>query len=155
AAALFTRNLIVAAPITVGRASLARSKGKVRAVLVNSGNANCATGPRGIKACKDVCLATAKLLSLSREQVFPSSTGIIGVQLPTDKIFNALPTLMNAREASLDKLHCFAGAILTTDSRAKLASISLRSGAAVVTGIAKGAGMIHPQLATMLVYLVT
>jgi glutamate N-acetyltransferase / amino-acid N-acetyltransferase len=154
AAALFTRNLIVAAPITIGRTSLGSSMGRIRAVLVNSGNANCATGTRGIRACKDVCADTAKLLGVSSKQVFPSSTGIIGVQLPTTKILSQLPFLVNSCESSLDHLQSFAEAILTTDSHPKLANASLSSGVAI-TGVAKGAGMIHPQLATMLVYILT
>ena len=153
AAALFTGNRVVAAPLTVGRAALAASQGRVRAVLVNSGNANCATGSRGIQDCKAVCAAAAKLLGVPANRVFPSSTGIIGMPLPTEKIISHLSVLREA-QASAAHLRQFAEAILTTDSRSKLASASLRSGG-VLTGIAKGAGMIHPQLATMLVYLLT
>lgn len=155
AAAMFTRNLVVAAPVQVGRASLKAGRGRVRAVIINSGNANCATGPAGMRACKQVCAQTAKLLKLSSSQVFPSSTGIIGVPLPVEKIDAGLSQLAASAEASVERLRAFADAILTTDTRAKIASVPLRSGKAVLTGVAKGSGMIHPDLATMLVYVMT
>lgn len=154
AAALFTRNRIVAAPIEVGRAALSETGGQVRAVVVNSGNANCATGMNGIKDCRAVCSAAARLLGIDAIQVFPSSTGIIGVPLPTAKLNSCLPALVEAADASGERLLEFADAILTTDTRPKLASVRLPSGCAI-TGIAKGSGMIHPQLATMLVYLLS
>jgi glutamate N-acetyltransferase/amino-acid N-acetyltransferase len=155
AAALFTKNLVVAAPVQVGRSVLSESRGHIRAVVVNSGNANCATGPAGVRACKSVCAETARRLEIRAAQVFPSSTGIIGVPLPADKINSRLPNLIAAAGATPEHLRSFADAILTTDTRPKLASVPLRSGRASVTGIAKGSGMIHPQLATMLVYLLT
>ncbi|MCU1271171.1 MAG: Glutamate N-acetyltransferase [Acidobacteriaceae bacterium] len=155
AAALFTRNLIVAAPVEVGRASLAKSSGRVQAVIVNSGNANCATGQKGIRDCRRVCAETARGLNIHPAEVFPSSTGIIGVPLPVEKITSQLKLLTSSAGASTDHLWQFAEAILTTDSKPKLASVPLQSGGGAVTGIAKGSGMIHPQLATMLVYLVT
>ena len=155
AAALFTKNRIVAAPIDVGRASLSRRRGRVRAVIVNSGNANCATGKQGIRDCKAVCAATAKLLHINSSEVFPSSTGIIGAPFPTAKVLANLGRLFAGAAASVESLREFADAILTTDSRAKLGSVALRSGQASITGVAKGSGMIHPQLATMLVYVLT
>lgn len=153
-AALFTKNRIVAAPVEVGRSLLARNAGKVRAVVVNSGNANCATGAPGVRDCKKVCEEMAELLKVQSSQIFPSSTGIIGVPLPTEKIASNLSQLLANAGASLEHLRAFANAIITTDTRPKVASKALNSGA-VITGIAKGSGMIHPQLATMLVYLVT
>lgn len=155
AAALFTRNLVAAAPVDVGRASLARSKGRVQAVIVNSGNANCATGLPGLRGCRRVCAETARLLNLKAAEVFPSSTGIIGVPLPVVKITSQLKLLISNAGPSIEHLQQFSEAILTTDSKPKLASVPLRSGRGAVTGVAKGAGMIHPQLATMLVYLLT
>jgi len=155
AAAAFTRNQIVAAPVEVGRAALAKSSGRIRVVLVNSGNANCATGEPGRRACRAICSETARLLDAKIAQVFPSSTGVIGVPLPAAKITIQLKPLIAAAGASIEHLRRFADAILTTDSRPKLASVPLRSGSGAVTGIAKGSGMIHPQLATMLVYLLT
>ena len=156
-AALFTTNRVVAAPVEVGRASLAATAGRVRAVIVNSGNANCATGRAGIQACQRVCRQAGKILGVATEEVFPSSTGIIGVRLPDGKISAKLPELVAARAASERGVRDFAHAIMTTDTRPKIASARFRAAANEVTflGIAKGAGMIHPQLATMLVYLFT
>jgi glutamate N-acetyltransferase / amino-acid N-acetyltransferase len=157
AAAMFTRNRVVAAPLEVGRASLAAAHGRIRAVIVNSGNANCATGKAGIRACQEVCGNLARLLGLSASEIFPSSTGIIGVALPAEKIVSKLPELTAARKATKRGIGDFARAIMTTDTRPKSASASFHSGKSTVNvlGIAKGAGMIHPQLATMLVYLFT
>lgn len=155
AAALFTKNLVTAAPIQVGRAALSQSRGRVRAVLVNSGNANCATGAAGLRACRSVSHSAAKLLGVSAQQIFPSSTGIIGVPLPAEKIVAKLPELIEGAAHSRAHFLSFADAILTTDKQRKIAGASLASGKASLIGIAKGAGMIHPQLATMLVYLLT
>lgn len=157
AAALFTKNLVVAAPVEIGRAHLAKAKGHVRAVIVNSGNANCATGKAGLKACEQVCREVAKRLNIRREEVFPSSTGIIGVALPSEKIVAKLPELVESGEPTPVALDQFTQAIMTTDTRQKLASTRFSAGALEVSllGVAKGSGMIHPQLATMLVYLFT
>jgi glutamate N-acetyltransferase/amino-acid N-acetyltransferase len=157
AAALFTQNRVVAAPVVIGRQSLVSTGGRVRAVVVNSGNANCATGRPGLQACKRVCREAADLLGVSATEIFPSSTGIIGVQFPAAKVCAALPELIAARSADERGALAFADAIMTTDTRRKIASARLRIGTKDVTllGVAKGAGMIHPQLATMLVYLFT
>jgi len=159
AAALFTKNRVVAAPVEVGRAALLATGGRVRAVVVNSGNANCATGRAGIQACERVCREAGKLFGVPAAEIFPSSTGIIGVRLPAEKIHAKLPELitLSARSPSQRGVVAFAHAIMTTDTRAKIASARFRVNSKDVTvlGIAKGAGMIHPQLATMLVYLFT
>jgi glutamate N-acetyltransferase/amino-acid N-acetyltransferase len=157
AAALFTKNRVVAAPVEVGRAALLATGGRVRALVVNSGNANCATGKAGIHACEEVCRVGGKLLGAPPAEIFPSSTGIIGVRLPAQKIRAHLPELIAKRSASRPSVLAFARAIMTTDTRQKIASASIELGVQRVTllGIAKGAGMIHPQLATMLVYLFT
>lgn len=157
AAALFTKNRVVAAPVVVGRVALRSTGGRVRALVVNSGNANCATGRAGIQACERVCREAGKLFGVSAAEVFPSSTGIIGVRLRAEKIQVKLPQLIAARSASPRGVRAFAHAIMTTDTRPKIASARFRVGSQAVTvlGIAKGAGMIHPQLATMLVYLFT
>ena len=157
AAALFTKNRVVAAPLVIGKASLGKTKGRVRAVIVNAGNANCATGKAGIRACQDVCRETAKALSIKMEEVFPSSTGIIGVPLPQEKIIGALPGLVANSEAGIESVKQFAGAIMTTDLRPKVASVKVKNGKSEFSllGVAKGSGMIHPQMATMLVYLFT
>src|ERR1051326_1485159 len=153
AAALFTKNLVVAAPVEVARASLAKSKGCVRAVIVNSGKANCATGTAGIRTCQRVCSTAAGILATAASTIFPCSTGIIGVPLPSEKINSHLSKLVQSAETSGDHLLEFADAILTTDTHPKLASVQFRGEEVTLTGIAKGSGMIHPQLATMLVFL--
>jgi glutamate N-acetyltransferase / amino-acid N-acetyltransferase len=168
AAALFTRNRVVAAPVEVGRASLAATGGRVRAVIVNSGNANCATGRAGFLACQRVCNDAAQIIGAAPSEVFPSSTGIIGVPFPDAKICAKLAELVRAGSASSQAAHEFARAIMTTDTRPKIASARFRippkkksprsaavEGDVSVLGIAKGAGMIHPQVATMLVYIFT
>jgi glutamate N-acetyltransferase/amino-acid N-acetyltransferase len=157
AAALFTKNRVTAAPVQIGRASLRASQGSVRAVVVNSGNANCATGAAGLHACQEICQETARHLGIRPSEVFPSSTGIIGVPLPTEKIIAKLPELLSQRAASVEAVRAFARTIMTTDTRPKLASALVGApGEQVrIVGVAKGSGMIHPNLATMLVYLVT
>lgn len=156
-AAMFTRNQIVAAPVTIGRDHLRRSSGRVRAVIVNAGNANCATGKQGLQAAKRVCFELGSQLKIKPEQVFPSSTGIIGVPLPTEKITSAIPGLLSSADSSPATLDDFAHAILTTDTHAKTScqSIAHNGKSATLVGVAKGAGMIHPNMATMLVYLFT
>lgn len=157
AAALFTTNRVQAAPVIVGREHLKTSKGRLRAIVVNAGNANCATGPAGLKAARTVCQATGKLLGVPSREVFPSSTGIIGVPLPVEKITANLPQALDSATTSLDAARAFAHAILTTDTRPKWASVRLRFRGQDITimGVCKGSGMIHPNLATMLVYLFT
>jgi glutamate N-acetyltransferase / amino-acid N-acetyltransferase len=157
AAAVFTRNRVVAAPLEVGRVALAASRGRIRALIVNSGNANCATGKAGVRICRQVCRELARLLKLHPNEIFPSSTGIIGVPLPVNKVVEKLPDLVGARAATKQGIADFAHAIMTTDTRPKLASATVHAGKTAVNilGVAKGAGMIHPQLATMLVYLFT
>jgi len=157
AAAIFTRNQIVAAPVTVGREHLRRGQGMMRALIVNAGNANCATGKQGLKAASSVCIGVARQLQVSPHRVFPSSTGIIGVQLPVEKIHAALPALMSAAASGPEAFDQFASAILTTDTHKKVAaqSITFNQRQVTLAGVAKGAGMIHPNMATMLVYLFT
>lgn len=157
AAALFTRNRVSAAPIEVGRASLGATRGRVRAVLVNSGNANCGTGKAGLRAALRCCQKLSRLMGVAPQQVIPSSTGIIGVPLPANKIVAALPGLLSRSQSTREAAVRFARAIMTTDTCPKMASaeFGVAGRRARILGIAKGAGMIHPQLATMLVYLFT
>jgi glutamate N-acetyltransferase/amino-acid N-acetyltransferase len=157
AAEVFTKNRVLAAPVITGREALKTSRGKVRAVIVNSGNANCATGPQGLRAARAVCREVARLLRTRADQILPSSTGIIGVPLPAEKILSHLPELVAQRESTEEAAHKFARTIMTTDTRPKVASAVLRIRGREVRlmGIAKGSGMIHPNLATMLVYLFT
>jgi glutamate N-acetyltransferase/amino-acid N-acetyltransferase len=162
AAAMFTSNRVQAAPITVGRRHLARSGGRVRVVTVNAGNANCATGEIGIAACERVCRAAAETFGCAGHEVFPSSTGIIGVPLPAEKLVAAMPSAKSELAGDAVAFAGFARAILTTDTRAKVAHAAFEVGGKTVrvAGVCKGAGMIHPRLvpalhATMLVYLFT
>lgn len=157
ASAVFTSNRVAAAPVLVGRAALQASRGTVRAVVVNAGNANCATGAQGLRACREVCNETSRFLNVPASQVFPSSTGIIGVPLPSGKILAKLPALVAKRETTKEAVRNWAHTIMTTDTRPKLASVRFRARNREVRllGIAKGSGMIHPKLATMLVYLFT
>jgi glutamate N-acetyltransferase/amino-acid N-acetyltransferase len=161
AAAMFTKNQVVAAPITIGRKHIAATGGRVKAILVNSGNANCATGQDGIDGCLRTCVATAEAFECVFDEVFPSSTGIIGVPFPYDKLIQALPAAKGSLGSTAEHAELFAKAIMTTDTRMKVAQAVVKvDGAEVrILGAAKGAGMIHPQLgpphATMLVYLFT
>ena len=161
AAAMFTSNQLVAAPVTVGRRHLQTTGGRVSAVLVNSGNANCATGEPGIEVCRRCCTALAEQFGGVFDEIFPSSTGIIGVPLPSEKLIAALPRAKAALGGTADHLLSFANAILTTDTKRKVAraTIEAEDGRPVhLFGCAKGAGMIGPQVvphATMLVYLFT
>ena len=164
AAVMFTSNQVVAAPITVGRNHMASTGGRVGAVLVNAGNANCATGQTGIDACTATCVAAAEAFGCIFDEVFPSSTGIIGVPFPGDKVIKALPALKDAAGSTSGHAELFAQAIMTTDTKMKVATASVAvDGKEVrIFGAAKGAGMIHPRLgppvaphATMLVYLFT
>ncbi|HSY68010.1 MAG TPA: bifunctional glutamate N-acetyltransferase/amino-acid acetyltransferase ArgJ [Edaphobacter sp.] len=164
-AAMFTKNQLVAAPVTVGRRHLSATGGRVGAVLVNAGNANCATGQPGIDACVQTCAAAAESFGCIFDEVFPSSTGIIGVPFPVEKVVAALPALKAELGDRAAHAELFARAIMTTDTKLKVAQASFDvDGLEVRTfGAAKGAGMIHPQLgvsagpphATMLVYLFT
>jgi glutamate N-acetyltransferase/amino-acid N-acetyltransferase len=157
AAAMFTRNQVVAAPVIVGREHLRAGQGHVRALIVNAGNANCATGKQGLKAAKTVCTHVSGQLKVKANQVFPSSTGIIGVPLPVEKITNSLPGLIKSASAGAEAFDAFANAILTTDTHKKVAchAITYKGTDVTLAGVAKGAGMIHPNMATMLVYLFT
>jgi glutamate N-acetyltransferase/amino-acid N-acetyltransferase len=162
AAALYTTNKIQAAPLLIGRRHLAANAGRVHTVLINAGNANCATGEAGIAAAEQCCDAAAEAFGCAPEAVFPSSTGIIGVPLPVDKVRAALPALRAAVGDAADHFASIAAAIMTTDTRPKTAHAIVDIGGRQVriAGVAKGAGMIHPQLAaaphaTMLVYLCT
>jgi glutamate N-acetyltransferase/amino-acid N-acetyltransferase len=124
---------------------------------VNSGNANCATGEQGIAAAEKTCNALAASLLIDPAEVLPSSTGIIGVPLPVEKIITKLPAMVAAVSSSQEAVRGFARAIMTTDTRPKIASASFEvSGKRCsILGFAKGAGMIHPNMATMLAYIFT
>ena len=157
AAAVFTQNLVVAAPVTFSKKNLQTSKGRMRAVVVNAGNANCATGAQGNIVARRTNEEAALRMNLPAHELFVCSTGVIGVQLPVEKILRALPTLARNRRASARSFAELSLAICTTDTRPKTASASFRSaGKRIhVLGCAKGAGMIHPNMATTLAFVVT
>ncbi|MBV8632705.1 MAG: bifunctional glutamate N-acetyltransferase/amino-acid acetyltransferase ArgJ [Silvibacterium sp.] len=160
AAALFTANRVKAAPLIVDSRHLHRSGGRVRVVAVNAGNANCATGEAGLDACERVCAAAAKTFGVEGHEVFPSSTGIIGVPLPAGKLIDALPKIEQNLAPEASHFSDFARAIMTTDTRPKSAHawVDVNGTRVRIAGLCKGAGMIHPQLvphATMLVYIFT
>src|SRR5580658_1436816 len=162
AAAMFTGNRVSAAPLQVDKEHLSATGGHVRVVAINAGNANCAAGPAGLAAARATCAAAAKTFNCRAEEVFPSSTGVIGVPLPAEKLAAALPDLAASLSAVAGNFHDAARAILTTDTVEKVAfarlEVAANDGAAREVRIAafgKGSGMIHPQLvphATMLVY---
>jgi glutamate N-acetyltransferase / amino-acid N-acetyltransferase len=153
-AGVFTRNRFCAAPVTVAKDHL-RSGVPVRALVVNTGNANAGTGERGLVHARATCAEAARLLGLRADQMLPFSTGVIMEPLPLERIVAGLPGCV----ADLDKgnwLHA-ARAIMTTDTLPKAASARVRidNVEVTVTGIAKGAGMIRPDMATMLCFVAT
>jgi len=157
AAAVFTQNLVVAAPVALSRKNLRESKGRMRAVVVNAGNANCATGVLGDSVAHRTNQEAARRMLLVPQEVFVCSTGVIGVQLPVEKILRALPSLARNRRASARSFAELSLAICTTDTRPKTASATFKmSGKRIhLVGCAKGAGMIHPNMATTLAFVVT
>jgi glutamate N-acetyltransferase/amino-acid N-acetyltransferase len=149
AAAMFTRNRFPGAPVTIGKKHVA--DGFAQALVINSKNANVAMGEQGIDNAIETCRIVGKELGISPYDVLPFSTGVIGRPLPMEKIRAGLGGIKN--ELKPDNLKIAAEAIMTTDMYPKY--ISVRIGSAVIAGIAKGAGMIEPNMATMLVYLMT
>ena len=152
-AALFTQNAFAAAPVVVSREHLARNGGKVRAVVVNSGNANACTGAQGEADAREICARTAAALGCRPEEVLVCSTGVIGVKLPMEKVRAGIDAAAAALAADLEAGRRFLAAIQTTDAFPKEACG--RGGAATVAGVCKGAGMIQPDMATMLAFLAT
>ena len=152
-AGVFTQNRFCAAPVTVARRHL--QKAAPRMLVINTGNANAGTGEAGMQAAKAVCEALADLAGCAEREVLPFSTGVIMEPLPAAKIIAALPAALADRRA--DNWFAAAHAIMTTDIVAKALSRQVQIGAKTitVTGIAKGSGMIHPNLATMLGYVAT
>ncbi|KFI07160.1 bifunctional glutamate N-acetyltransferase/amino-acid acetyltransferase ArgJ [Massilia sp. BSC265] len=155
-AGVFTKNRFCAAPVQVSKANLAAvaNGGKpIRALVVNTGNANAATGEQGLANAQATCAEVAKLLGLDAQQVLPFSTGVILEQLPIEKIVAGLPGAVSNLKA--DNWFNAAEAIMTTDTQPKAASRTVTIGGHLVTmtGISKGAGMIKPNMATMLGYL--
>ena len=151
-AAVFTQNAFCAAPVIIAREHLPQSP---RYLLINSGNANAGTGEQGFTDAQASCLATAKLMSVQTEQVLPFSTGVIGEKLPVEKIIHSLPQAKSA--LSEDNWSNASQAIMTTDTFAKGYSMvtQIDGHAVTITGMSKGAGMIQPNMATMLGFIAT
>ena len=155
AAGVFTTNRVAAAPVLVSRQNLVESRGCCRAIVVNSGNANACTGREGLHTAQETARVAAELLEIEPAQVLVASTGVIGVRLPSDLILKQLPklkSLLNRENADLA-----ARAILTTDTVPKSCVVrsEVKGKSVHIAGIAKGAGMIQPRLATMLSFLTT
>ena len=154
-AALFTRNAFRAAPVQIAEANLATVEAQPRYLMINTGNANAGTGEAGIQSASECCDTLARLTKTEATAVLPFSTGVIGEPLSADLINAALPgALDNLCDTGWERA---AVAILTTDTRAKLRSVEveLDGQCCTITGIAKGAGMICPKMATMLAFVAT
>tara|TARA_B100000945_G_scaffold320281_1_gene329831 strand:+ start:601 stop:1791 length:1191 start_codon:yes stop_codon:yes gene_type:complete len=151
AAGVFTKNNMQGAPVIIGREHL--KDGQLQAIVVNSKIANVATGQSGIEDAKNMCRWTASSLGISPEQVLPSSTGVIGKKLPVEKIQEACESISKKLGSTPEHIENFARAIMTTDTNPKWCFELI--GNATLLGIAKGAGMIEPNMATMLAYFVT
>jgi glutamate N-acetyltransferase/amino-acid N-acetyltransferase len=155
AAAVFTQNRFQAAPVVLAKSSLKKSGGRVRAVVVNAGCANAVTGRPGLEAAKRVRARAADLLRCSVDEIFLASTGVIGVVLPDKKVTEALPDAV--ARLSTGGIDALSHAILTTDVGPKVSQATFKIGGkrARIVGVAKGAGMIHPNMATMLAFVMT
>jgi len=150
AAAVFTQNRVVAAPVELARTHLRESRGRVRACLVNAGNANCATRT-GDRVALESVRVTAKTLGVEDAQVLPASTGVIGVEMNGRLVVDAMPELVAALRP--DSFDAVAAAIMTTDTRPKTAFAQIKK--ASMAGMAKGSGMIQPRMATTLGFVMT
>ncbi len=152
-AAVFTRNLFCAAPVILARSNLERTA--PRYLLINTGNANAGTGAQGLSDARSCCQRLAELTGVSAEEVLPFSTGVIGEPLPVERIIAGLPAALEALDAAGWK--AAAHGIMTTDTVPKAASkrVEIEGEKITVTGIAKGAGMIRPDMATMLAFVAT
>ena len=155
AAAFFTTNQIVAAPVRLSRETV--RKGPIRAVVVNSGNANACTGAQGYLNAMAMAEATARELGLSPSEVLVASTGIIGQPLPMEKILAGIKEAGKRMGRDPEHGRSFSSAIMTTDTRPKELAMKIEAGGRTITlgGTAKGAGMIAPSMATMLAFITT
>jgi glutamate N-acetyltransferase / amino-acid N-acetyltransferase len=157
AAAMFTTNLVQAAPIVVSREHLRKSKGRVRAVVVNAGNANACTGKQGLRDAREMCEQVARHVGCPREQVMVASTGVIGRLMDMGKVRRGIAGALKSLAVGAEAFGKFSQAICTTDRWAKTAgsTIGLDGGSVRITGTTKGAGMIGPKMATTLAFLAT
>src|SRR5439155_6444882 len=151
AAAVFTQNAFIAAPLVISKKHLQQADHRVRAVLVNSGNANAATGEEGIRAAEECAERLAREIGCEAKEVLVSSTGVIGRRLPVDRIRASIPSLISGLLPT--NIELLARGIMTTDTVPKIATTE--AGGVHIAGVAKGAGMIHPDMATMLSFVMT
>ena len=154
AAAVFTTNVVKAAPVLAAQANLAAAGGRVQAVLVNAGNANCATRT-GDKVVKETLGALSKATKIPAKLLFPASTGVIGVEMKGDLVVKAIPGLV--ADAQPERFDDVALAIMTTDlvPKSLAAGLKLKGGTVHLAGMTKGSGMIHPNMATTLAFVMT
>lgn len=154
-AAIFTTNAFKAAPVLYDQETLGRNRTNLRAVVINSGCANACTGDQGMCDARSTASAAATVLGVTAQDVMVMSTGVIGMRLPMDKILPAVGKAAGNSSASQDAGHAAARAIMTTDTRPKESAVRVvtAEGDFVIAGMAKGAGMIHPNMATMLCLL--
>lgn len=155
-AGTFTTNVVKAAPVKWDKC-VVESKVRSQAVIVNSGIANACTGAEGMEYCRETAEEAAKILGIDAKGVLIGSTGVIGMQLPIDRIKAGIAKLAEGRSADLESGTEAAKAIMTTDTRKKEAAVRLEIGGKTVTigGMAKGSGMIHPNMCTMLSFITT
>jgi glutamate N-acetyltransferase/amino-acid N-acetyltransferase len=151
AAAVFTQNTFIAAPLIVSKEHLEKAGHKARAILVNSGNANAATGEAGIQAARASVEALAEQIGCQSQEILVSSTGVIGRPFPLQTIEASIPKLVSALLPT--NIEMLARGIMTTDTVPKIATAE--TGGVRIAGVAKGAGMIHPDMATMLSFIMT
>ena len=156
AAGTFTTNVVKAAPVKWDRAIIER-KLRPQAVIVNSGIANACTGKEGMDCCRKTAEAAARTLHVDADGVLIGSTGVIGMQIPMDRIEKGIRILAAEKKADRESGAAAAKAIMTTDTRPKEAAVTFEVGGKTVTigGMAKGSGMIHPNMCTMLSFITT
>src|SRR5258708_39278745 len=152
AAAVFTQNLVQAPPVVLSREHVRASAGAMRAVIVNSGNANCSVGPGGMVASRATAERVAELLGCGAQQVVVCSTGVIGVPLPVERVLKATPVLAKSLAFSPRAFDGLTRAIMTTDTRPKRAAASCRIAGEkrVISGRPQSAGVMYPHMATLL-----
>lgn len=156
AAGVFTSNVVKAAPVVWDRQVVEKAD-CVRAVIINSGIANACTGEEGMKICRATAETAAEAMGISPENILVASTGVIGMQIPTDRIVHGTRELLKAKQATKEAGTKAAQAIMTTDTHKKEAAmtVTLGSGTITIGGMCKGSGMIHPDMCTMLGFITT
>lgn len=157
AAGTFTSNVVKAAPVLWDRSIVRESLEKVQAIVVNSGIANACTGREGLKICEETAKEAGRVLGIPERSVLIGSTGVIGMQIPMDRVKKGIAELASSKAETLEAGEAASRAIMTTDTHNKQAAVSLELSGKTVTlgGMSKGSGMIHPGMCTMLAFLTT